>query len=75
VEERRAVVGANLAALLELDNVVSDLPVGLKELGIDDLESAVTTGSVGLGNPIDQILVVGDGLEFRGHGEESQKEE
>jgi len=75
MEERGAVVGADFAALLEFDNVVPDLPIGLKELGIHKLESTATTGGVGLGNPIDQILVVGDGLEFRGHGEESQKEE
>ena len=31
VEERRAVVGASLAALLEFDNVVPDLPIGLEE--------------------------------------------
>ena len=73
VEERRAVVGASLAALLEFDTVVPDLPIGLEELGIDDSESAATTGGVGLGNPIDQILVVGGGLEFRRHGEKSQK--
>ncbi len=71
VLERRAVVGAGLAALLEFDNVVPDLPIGLEELGIDSLESAATTGVVGLGNPLDQILVVGDGLEFRRHGGES----
>jgi len=75
VVERGAVVGADLAALLEFDNVVPDLPIGLKELGIDSLESAATTGGVGLGNPIDQILVVWDGLEFRRYGGESEKYE
>ena len=71
VEERGAVVGADFAALLEFDNIMPDLPIGLEEFGIDGLESTATTGVVGLGNPIDQILVVGDGLEFRGHGGES----
>jgi hypothetical protein len=52
---------------------VPDLPIGLEELGIDGLESTATTGGIGLGNPIDQILVVGDGLDFRRHGGESQK--
>lgn len=75
MEECCAVVGPDFAALLEFDNVVPDLPIGLKELGIDGLESAATTGGVGLGNPIDQILVAGDGLEFRQHGGESEKEE
>jgi hypothetical protein len=75
VEECGAVVGADFAALLEFNNVVPDLPIGLEELGIDGLESTATTGVVGLGNPIDQILVVGDGLEFRGHGGESEKYE
>jgi hypothetical protein len=75
VEERRAVVGANLAALLEFDNIMPDLPIGLKELGIDGLESTATTGGVGLGNPIDQILVVGGCLKFRRHGGESRKDE
>ena len=65
VEERGAVVGPDFAALLKLDNILPDLPIGLEELGIDGLDSTVTTGVVGLGNPIDQILVVGDGLEFR----------
>ena len=74
-EERRAVVGTNLAALLEFDNIVPDLPIGLEELGIDGLESAATTGGVGLGNPIDQILVVGGCLKFRRHGGESRKDE
>ncbi len=65
VEECGAVVGADLAALLEFNNVVPDLPIGLEELGINGLESTATTSVVGLGNPIDQILVVRDGLEFR----------
>ena len=65
MEECGAVVGANLAALLEFNNVVPDLPIGLEELGIGNLKSAAATGGVGLGNPIDQILVVWDGLEFR----------
>ncbi len=50
-------------------------PIGLEELGIDGLDSTATTGSVGLGNPIDQILVVGGCLKFRRHGGESRKEE
>ena len=75
VDERRAVVGPDFAVLLEFDNVVPDLPIGLEELGIYGLESTATTGGVGLGNPIDQILVVGDGLDFRRHGGESQKDE
>ena len=46
---------------------------GSMEYEAGGLESAATTGGVGLGNPIDQILVVGDRLEFRRHGGESQK--
>jgi hypothetical protein len=75
VEECGAVVGADFAVLLEFDNVVPDLPVGFEELGIYGLERTATTGGVGLGNPIDQILVVGDGLDFRRHGGESEKYE
>ena len=36
-EEGLAVVGPGIATLLELDDVVADLPVGLGDLGIDGL--------------------------------------
>jgi hypothetical protein len=39
----RAIVGAGLAALLELKDVMADLPMGDKELGIDGLLCAKST--------------------------------
>jgi hypothetical protein len=64
-----------LVGLLELNDVRSDLPVGGQELSIDGLLSAKSTVVVDLGNSADEALVAGTGLEFRGHGGESEKEE
>ena len=73
MEKSRSVVGADLPALLELNDVVADLPVGGQELGIDGLLGAKSTVVVDLGNSADEALVAGTGLKFRGHGKKVRR--
>ena len=77
LKQSRTVVGADLAALLELNDVMADLPVGGQELGIDGLLGAKSTISVCLGNSADEALVAGTGLKFKRHRKEvrSKKQE
>ena len=57
LEQSLAVIGADFAALLEFDDVVADLPIGLQQLRVDGLEGAGATGSICLGNPTKEFPV------------------
>ncbi len=65
VEERFAVFGTEISALLELYDMPPDLPVGFDELGVDGLDGPNPAVGVGVGNLVQQVPV-GVGLQFTG---------
>ena len=59
-----AVLGPDLAALLELHDVVADLPVGLGQLGVDGPVGPHLPLGVNFGDAAQQPLVFGIGGQF-----------
>ena len=66
-----AIFRTDVAALLELDDVMADLPVGLGDVGIDGLMCPNLAGGVNGGDASQKLLVSGIGWEIVagvGHG-------
>ena len=67
-EQALAVVGPGFAVLLELDDVMADLPLGLGDDGVDGLMCPKLTGGIDLGDTAQQALVANIGAQLVAHG-------
>lgn len=62
-QQSLAITCPDFAILLELNNVVADLPICGGELGIDRLMSPELAGGINLGNSAEKTLISGVGSE------------
>ena len=64
VEQPRSIFGFGVAALLELDDVLPDVPIGFQQICVDGLDGSCLPGGVSFGDAEEEILVIVRCLKF-----------